>query len=106
MEKTVVVFQKHFYWPKLRQDVNKYIGSCMAYAIAKPATKKQGMYTLPPTPNMTWESILMDYMFGLPSTKQGNECVFVVVDRFSKMAILTTCKKSIITEASTKIFVE
>jgi hypothetical protein len=30
MEKTVVVLQKHFYWPKLRQDVNKYIISCTA----------------------------------------------------------------------------
>jgi hypothetical protein len=28
MEKTVVILQKHFYWPKLRQDVNKYIISC------------------------------------------------------------------------------
>jgi hypothetical protein len=25
VEKTVVILQKHFYWPKLRQDVKKYI---------------------------------------------------------------------------------
>jgi hypothetical protein len=25
IEKTMAVLQKHFYWPKLRQDVNKYI---------------------------------------------------------------------------------
>lgn len=31
----------------------------------------------------------MDYMFGLLSTKQGNDCAFVVVDWFLKMAILT-----------------
>jgi hypothetical protein len=30
MEKTVVVLQKHFYWPKLRQDVSKYMRSCIA----------------------------------------------------------------------------
>jgi hypothetical protein len=48
----------------------------------------------------------MEYMFGLPSTKKGNDCVFVVVDRFSKMAILVACKKSIIVEATTKIFFE
>jgi hypothetical protein len=28
VEKTVAVLQKHFYWPKLRQDVSKYIRSC------------------------------------------------------------------------------
>jgi hypothetical protein len=48
----------------------------------------------------------MDYMSGLPSTKWGNDCVFVVVDRFSKMAILVAYKKSIIAEATAKLFFE
>jgi len=48
----------------------------------------------------------MDYMFILPSTKHGNDCVFVVVDQFSKMAILTTCKKSITIEATSNILFE
>jgi hypothetical protein len=88
IEKTVAVLQQHFYWSKLRQDVNKYIRSCTACAISKPTIKKQGMYTPLPTPDRPWESISMDYMSGLPSTKQGNDCVFVVVDRFSKMVIM------------------
>jgi hypothetical protein len=40
IEKTVAMLQKHFYWPKLRQEVNKYIRSYTACAIAKPTTKK------------------------------------------------------------------
>ena len=48
----------------------------------------------------------MDYMSGLPSTKLGNDCVFMVMDRFSKMAILTTYKKSITAEATAKLFFE
>jgi hypothetical protein len=48
----------------------------------------------------------MDYMSGLPSTKKGNDCVFVVVDRFSKMAILTACKKNATIEYIAKIFFE
>jgi hypothetical protein len=66
VEKTVAVLQKHFYWLKLRHDVRKYIISCTAYATSKPAME-------------------MDYMSGLPSTKHGNDYVFMVVDRFSKM---------------------
>jgi hypothetical protein len=95
MEKIVVVLQKKIYWPKLRQDVDKYIISCTACVISKPAIKKQGLYTPLPTPDKPWESVLMDYMSGLPSTKQGNDCVFVAVDLFSKMSILTACKKDI-----------
>jgi hypothetical protein len=62
------------------------------------------MYTPLPTPEIPWESILMDYMLGLLSTKWGNNCVFVVVDHFSKMVILAACKKRITTEATAKIF--
>jgi len=45
-------------------------------------------------------------MSGLPSTKHGNDCVFMVVDIFYKMAIMETCKKSITIEATTKLFFE
>jgi hypothetical protein len=106
IKKTVAMLQKHFYWPKLRQEVNQYIRSCTACAIAKPNTKKQGMYTPLHTPDRPWESISMDYISGLPSTKRGNDYVFVVVNRFSKMAILVSCKKSITSEVTAKIFFE
>ena len=48
----------------------------------------------------------MDYMSGLPSTKHGIECVFMVVYRFSKMAIMAACKKNIKAEATVKLFFE
>ena len=106
IEKTVAVLQKHLCWLKLQQDVGKYIRSCTSCAIAKPTTHKQGLYTPLPTPDRPWESILMDYMSSLPSTKRGNESVFLVVDFFSKMVILIACKKSITAEATAKLFFE
>jgi len=57
--------------------------------------KKQGLYTPLPTPNQLWKSISIDYLYTLPSTKHGNDCVFVVMDTFSNMAILAAYKKSI-----------
>jgi hypothetical protein len=48
----------------------------------------------------------MDYMSGLLSTKRGNDYVFVVVDHFSKMEIMATCKKKITAEATAKLFFE
>jgi hypothetical protein len=76
------------------------------YTISKPTIKKQGIYTPFATPNNNWDSISMDYMCVLPSTKHGNECVFVIVDQFSKMAIFTPYKKSIIFEATVNLFFE
>jgi hypothetical protein len=75
MEKTVSILHKHFCWPKLWQDVNKYIRSCTACAIAKPTIKKQGLYTPLSTLERPWECILMDYMSGLPSTNHDNDYV-------------------------------
>jgi len=80
--------------------------SCITCTITKLTINKQGLYTLLPTPSQPWESISMDYMSGLPSTKHGNDCVFVVIDRFSKMAIMAACKKDIKAEAIAKIFFE
>jgi hypothetical protein len=78
----------------------------IAYAIAKPVIKKQGLYTPLPTPEKPWESISMDYMSSLPSTKKGKDCVFVVVDQFSKMAILIAFKNNITTVDTANLFFE
>jgi hypothetical protein len=104
VDKKIVVSQKHFYWLKLRQDVFKYIRSCTTCTITKPTIKKLGLYTPLSTLDNPWESISMDYMFSLSSTKHGNGHVFVVVDRFSKMVVLTPYKKSITVEATTNCF--
>jgi hypothetical protein len=106
VEKAMAVLQKYFYWPNLRQDVKKYIKSRTTCAITKPTVNKQGLYTLLPTPSRPWESISMDYMSGLPSTKHGNDYVFVVVDRFTKMSIMMSCKNNITTKATAKLFFE
>jgi hypothetical protein len=100
----MVVLQKHFYWSKLRQDVHKYIGFCTACAIYEPSIKKHGIYNPLPTFDRPWESIYMDYMSSIPSTKHGNYYVFMVIDLFSKMEILAPCKKSITIEATANLF--
>jgi hypothetical protein len=48
----------------------------------------------------------MDYMYGFPSTKNINDNMFVIVDWFSKMAILTACNKNVTAADTANLFFE
>ena len=63
------------------------------------------VHTLP-VPSRPWQSISMDYLMGYPTTKDRNDVILVVVDRFSKMDILIPCKKTTTTKQTTQLFIE
>jgi len=77
----------------MHKDVDRICGQCIECRSVKSRLLPHGLYTLLPTPQRPWVDISMDFILGLPRTKRGRDSIFVVVDRFSKMAHFIPCHK-------------
>ena len=93
-KKTEDILADHLFWPKMRKDVERFVARCTTCQKAKSWLNPHGLYLPLPIPIAPWEDISMDLCVGLPRTRKGRDSVFVVVDRFSKMAHFIPCHKT------------
>jgi hypothetical protein len=84
------VLSAHFFRPKMRRDMERYVSRCMTYNKAKSRLNPHGLYMPLPVLSVPWKDISMDLVLGLPRTKRGDS-IFMVVDRFSKMTHFMPC---------------
>jgi hypothetical protein len=93
VKKTEDILVAHFFWPKMRRDVVRFVAHCTTCQKAKSRLNPHGLYMPVPAPSIPWEDISMDFVLGLTRTKRGRDSIFVVVDRFSNMAHFIPCNK-------------
>jgi len=92
--KTSMVLKVHYFWPGMDKDVQDLLRRCATCQIAKSHSLPQGLYTSLPVPTLPWVHVSMDFVLGLPRTQRTKDSIFVVVDRFSKMAHFIPCNKT------------
>nr|GEU68731.1 putative reverse transcriptase domain-containing protein [Tanacetum cinerariifolium] len=84
-DRTLQLVQASYFWPTMRKEVDRYVKRCRICQVSKGTTTNAGLYMPLPVPLQPWLDISMDFSLGLPHTQRGNDSIFVVVDRFSKM---------------------
>lgn len=93
--KTVRRIGEKYFWPRMHNEVRKYLAKCDVCKAAKPTNKIQrppkGLYAPIDRP---WRRVSLDFVGPLPRSKRGNTFLFVVVDAFTKYVVMTPLRNS------------
>ena len=104
IDKTLNFLKEKYYWPHMYKDVQKIVRTCGVCQVAKGVSQNTSLYTTISIPKKPWTDINMDFVLGLPKTVKGYDSIFVVRDRFSKMAHFIPCKKTSYVEHVAELF--
>ncbi len=84
--KTNELISRLYYWPKMQEDIKKYISSCLSCQSNKPSNQvPMGLLQPLAIPESKWSQVSMDLITQLPKSRSGFDAIFVVVDKLTKM---------------------
>ncbi|GBG63262.1 hypothetical protein CBR_g37348 [Chara braunii] len=106
-KKTTANLLQRFWWPTMMRDAQLYVETCQVCQRDKPHTQAPlGLLKPLPIPERPGESLSMDFMDTLITSKSGMRYTYVIVDRFSKFARLVAMPATAKTEYVIKMFKE
>ena len=77
--------RKNFWWPGMRKDVSEFVCRCLiCQKIKAEHQRPAGLLQPLDIPTWKWDSVSMDFVFGLPRTFAGHDGIWVIVDRLTK----------------------
>jgi len=78
----------------LARNEQRRFKRCATWQVTKSHSLSQGLYTPLLVPSLLWVDVSMDFILRLPKTQRNKDSIFVVVDRFSKMAHFIVCNET------------
>lgn len=86
--KTFERLAQHYYWPKMKADVARYVNKCSVCMAHKPEQKKPaGLMSRHPEVTKPWQMISVDIVGPLPRSTKGYSYILSVVDCFTKFVM-------------------
>jgi hypothetical protein len=93
-DKTIELIRRNFWWPKMDEQIIDFVRSCTQCQKDKAARHQlYGLLNPLELPYTPWQSIAMDFMTDLPLS-EGCDQLWVIIDRFTKMAHFVPLPKS------------
>ena len=76
-----------FWWSCMKREIAEYVAECDVCRRVK-AEHQRPAGTLRPIaiPEWKWDEVGMDFITGFPRSQKGNNAIWVVIDRLSKVA--------------------
>jgi len=105
-DKTSVAVSTHFYWKKMHTWIKRYVSSCEICQRVKPSPSGAAPLHSLPIPSDCWQSVSMDFIFGLPPDSHNNTGILVIVCRLSKMLHLIPVRASITAKQCARVFLD
>jgi hypothetical protein len=91
----------------MRRDIAHYVACCDTFSRVKIEHQKPAGLLKPlEIPVWKWEDISMDFIVGFPQTLKGNNSIWVIVARLTKVAHFVPVKITFGTERLANLYVE
>jgi hypothetical protein len=76
-----------YWWRGMKREIAQYVAQCDTCQRTKAEHHRPAGLLQPlPVPKWKWEEIGMDFVIGLPQTQKGNDSIWVIIDRLTKVA--------------------
>ncbi|GBG60193.1 hypothetical protein CBR_g3437 [Chara braunii] len=98
---------QRFWWPGMLDDAKKYVETCQVCQRDNPRTQAPlGLLKPLPIPAGPGQSVSMDFMDTLVTSRSGKRHIFVIIGRFTKYARLIAMPETATTEHIIKLFMD
>ena len=96
LSRTLQKAKQLYHWPGVAADMKRWCRECdSCHRVKAERSKPKGTLKPLDIPERRWESVSMDLITDLPVSSKGNDSIFVVVDRLSKMVHIEAIYKSL-----------
>jgi len=88
--------RQRYWWSNMKQDIARYVDECdVCHRVKAEHQRLVGILQPLYIPEWKWDTIEMYFVTGFPRSQKGHDAIFVVIDRFSKVAHFLPVKETI-----------